>query len=227
MHKNVSDIRDTLVKKWVDGDFVTDKTGCKTVEIVGSSFIANEEFIIREPNYEYIEREIEWYVSESLSVAAIEGKTPKIWNDVADSKGNINSNYGYLVYSKENYDQFTNVLNELLSNPDSRRANMIYTRPSMHYDYNRDGMSDFICTNNVQYLIRDKKVHAVVNMRSNDAVFGYNNDFAWQEYVLCDLVDCLNLHKNDYSKGDIYWQSGSLHVYERHFNYLEELSKHL
>ena len=28
-------------------------------------------------------------------------------------------------------------------------------------------------------------------MRSNDAVFGYNNDYAWQEYVRNQLIDDL------------------------------------
>ncbi|MGZ7196727.1 hypothetical protein ACXWOC_11115, partial [Streptococcus pyogenes] len=76
---------------------------------------------------------------------------------------------------------------ELIEKPDSRRAIMIYTRPSMQVDFERDGMSDFMCTNNVQYLIRDGRVHAIVNMRSNDVVFGFRNDYAWQKYVLESL----------------------------------------
>ena len=106
---------------------------------------------------------------------------------------------------------------ELKRNPDSRRGTMIYTRPNMHYDFNTSGMSDFICTNTVQYLIRDGKVNALVYMRSNDAVFGYKNDYAWQKHVLQEVCNELNL-----PMGNIYWNVASLHVYERHFKFVNE-----
>lgn len=99
---------------------------------------------------------------------------------------------------------------------------MIYQRPSMHEDFCVDGMSDFICTNAVQYLIRGNKVNAVVQMRSNDVIFGYRNDYAWQLHVLQNLVDGINvLGDADYTAGDIIWQVGSLHVYERHFKFVK------
>jgi len=84
-------------------------------------------------------------------------------------------------------------------------------------------MSDFMCTNAVQYLIRNDKVHAVIQMRSNDVVFGYKNDRAWQSEVLNRLVLDLNQKgDNNYSAGDIIWNVGSLHVYERHFNLITQ-----
>jgi thymidylate synthase len=69
-----------------------------------------------------------------------------------------------------------------------------------------------MCTNAVQYAIRNNKLHAIVQMRSNDVVFGYRNDYAWQSYVLDLLCKDLNIER-----GDIHWNAGSLHVYERHF----------
>ena len=206
----VSDIRIELYNKLHNEDFVTDKTGVKTVEIMNASFIADEDAIIGTPNQDYIERELQWYKSMSLNVNDIPGGPPEIWKRVATTYGRINSNYGWCIYSKENGNQYENVLDELTRNPDTRRATMIYTRPSMHYDYNRDGMSDFMCTNAVQYLIRDGKVNALVYMRSNDAVFGYKNDYAWQKYVLDSVANDLGL-----SVGNLYWNVSSLHVYER------------
>jgi thymidylate synthase len=197
--------------------YVTDKTGVKTIEIIGSSFIADEPAIFGEPNEEYIAREIAWYNSESLKVEDMPGETPAIWKQVAATKGSkkgeVNSNYGYLIYSDVNGNQYENVYQELKKNPFSRRAVMIYTRPSMWLDYNKDGMSDFICTNAVQYMIRDDELHAVVQMRSNDAYFGYRNDWAWQKHVLDRLAGHLEI-----TPGCIIWNAGSLHLYERHFN---------
>ena len=82
-------------------------------------------------------------------------------------------------------------------------------------------MSDFICTNNVQYFIRDNKLVTSVYMRSNDAVFGYNNDLAWQKYVRDKLIDDLEVDTyNRYEPGPIFWNVGSFHVYERHFGHV-------
>ena len=114
------------------------------------------------------------------------------------------------------------MLDELLTNPDGRRASMIYTRPSIWMEYNEDGKNDFICTNAVTYYIRDNCLQCVVQMRSNDVVFGYKNDYAWQLYVLEQLVkdynDCKQNGVPELKVGDIIWQVQNLHVYERHFH---------
>ena len=223
MLNTVKDINSLFQAKLLNEVFVIDKSGVKTIEILNAAFEADEDHIVRPPNTEYIKREIEWYESQSLYVKDIPGETPAIWKAVADKNGKINSNYGYLIHSEENYSQYLSVLAELSENPDSRRANMIYTRPSIQMDAVFNGMSDFICTNNVQYFIRDGKLITSVYMRSNDAVFGYNNDLAWQKYVRDCLINDLetDTHKR-YLPGPIYWNVGSLHVYERHFKFLEE-----
>lgn len=194
-------------------DFVTDKSGCKMLELRSASFVADEPAIFGTPNEDYIKREIEWYMSCSRNVNDIRGEVPAIWKQVAAVDGRINSNYGWCIFSHENGNQFHRVENELRANPESRRAVMIYNRPSMHEDYDKDGMSDFMCTNAVQYMIRDGLLEAHVQMRSNDVVFGYKNDYAWQKHVLEILADKLKV-----LSGEIYWNVGSLHVYERHFN---------
>lgn len=214
----VSDIRAKLIQKYKNQEFVIDKTGVKTIELIGESFIVDEDWIIRPPNYEYIERELAWYESRSLYVEDIPGQTPAIWKQVADKNGKINSNYGYLIWSEENGRQYDHVLNELKKNPNSRRASMIYNRPTMHTDYCKDGMSDFVCTYANNFLIRDDKLVSHYLMRSNCAIFGANNDFAWARYVQQKLAQDLNI-----ALGDLIWTASSLHVYEYHFCHIEKL----
>jgi thymidylate synthase len=60
-------------------------------------------------------------------------------------------------------------------------------------------------------------------MRSNDVIFGYRNDYAWQKAVLDNLVELYNIDdenmfEDDIMPGVIYWQVQNLHVYERHFD---------
>jgi len=228
---NVQSIRDYFAEEFKAERFTQDRNGGKTIEILGASFIADEDFIFGKPNLDYIEAELDWYRSQSLNVNDIyeDKPAPKAWQMTGDKHGNINSNYGYLIWSKQNFDQYNHVLNEIISNPDSRRATMVYTRPSIWLDYNKGGMSDFICTNTVNYYIRDGKVHCVVQMRSNDAWAGYRNDVAWQKYVLNKLTLDINSKLEATSEtfgpileaGDVHWQVSNLHMYERNFYLLD------
>lgn len=211
-HK-VSDVRSWFCDLNAKQEYVTDKTGCKMIEVVGATFIADEPSIFGIVNQDYVQREIEWYKSMSRNVNDIPGGAPAAWKACSSKDGIINSNYGYLIWSNENHNQYKHVLEELKRAPESRRAEMIYTRPSIWNEYNQDGMSDFICTDSVQYFIRNGKLLADVRMRSNDVVFGYKNDKFWQDYVHAQLANDLGM-----PVGTMIWHAGSLHVYERHWN---------
>lgn len=189
------------------------------LEIIGASFIADAEYVLGTIDSDYIKKEISWYNSKSLNVYDM-FNPPKIWKDIATKEGKINSNYGWCIYADENYNQYYKVLETLRKNPQSRQGVMVYTRPTMHEDSCEDGMKDFMCTNAVNYFIRDNKITCVVQMRSNDLVYGYKNDYAWQHHVLTSLGKALNVEI-----GNIHWQVGSLHIYPRHFKLLEDTIK--
>ena len=203
-------------------NFVTDKNGGKLIEMIGACFLADKPSIFGTPNQDYINREIAWYNSQIGNVNAITGKTPEAWKMAANDYGQVNSNYGQLIYSDKYFNQYGRVLDELLENNEGRRATMVYNRPSIWEEYNEEGKSDFICTNAVTYYIRNDKLFCVVQMRSNDVVFGYKNDYAWQLHVLETLVEDYNQCKNEIIEpitcGDIIWQVQNMHVYERHFD---------
>lgn len=214
-------VRSYFVNELRNKNFTIDKTGAKTIEMIGASFYADEPAIFGTPNKEYIEAEIQWYESESTNIYDIYGderEPPQAWQYSANDHGEINSNYGHLIWSKKYFKQYDKVLAELLKNPDSRRASMVYQRPSIWVDYKEQGKNDFICTNAVTYYIRDNALHAVVQMRSNDVIFGYRNDYAWQKHVFDLLRDDLYFKGHHLEEGDIVWQVQNLHVYERHFN---------
>jgi len=221
MHKTEC-VRGLFKSKLLNEVFTIDKTGQKTIEWIGASFIADEPSIFGTPSQSYIEKELRWYKSQITNVNAIGDKVPEAWKYAANDYGEINSNYGQIIFSDKYYHQYGRVLDELLANPDGRRATMIYNRQSIWEEYNENGKSDFICTNAVTYYIRDDKLYCVVQMRSNDVVYGYKNDYAWQLYILEELVEDYNQCKKEtiepITYGDIIWQVQNLHVYERHFH---------
>ena len=149
----VSDIRKHFIGELDDGAYTIDKTGQKTIELIGASFLADEPAIFGTPNREYIDREIDWYCSGSTNIRDIYGgdtDPPQAWQYAANEHGEINSNYGKLIFDDIYYRQYENVVCELAdSNDTTRRATMVYNRPSIWTEYQDGGKNDFICTNAV------------------------------------------------------------------------------
>ncbi len=226
LHKFFSQLNlDRLSEK-----FVIDKTGVKMVELLCPIMKLDPrqkelDFGVRKTPVKYAKAEIEWYDSQSLSVEEI-GKKAEIWKKVADKNGLINSNYGWCIYSEENGNQYKNCLEELKQHELSRRAVMIYQRPSMWEDYKRDGMSDFMCTDGVQIFIRMNRLIYVAKQRSSDAIFGFFNDFYWHCVVYERLFDDLKKTYPELKDGAIYFHPFSFHVYERHFDMLEKMMEY-
>ncbi len=226
---NTKDVANLFVNKYINNEFRTIGNAVqqsKTIELQNIQFEVDKPWIIRQPNKEYFERELKWYQSESLNVNDIPEGAPVMWKACADSLGYINSNYGWMIWSKDNCEQYKHCMEKLIEDPHTREACMIYNRPSMQTEYNKNGMHDFMCTQYVQYFINERDgeefVDCIVNIRSNDAVFGYDNDYLWFDWVLDKLSDDLRFYTGrKINKGIIYWNAGSLHVYERHFKYLE------
>jgi thymidylate synthase len=214
--QTVADIRQFFIDELNDEAFTKDRLGSKTIEMLGASFLATEPSIFGEVNQAYVDKEILWYCRGSTNIKDIYGKDrepPEAWKYAANEYGEINSNYGHLIFDDKYFRQYEQALIELTQNPDSRRACMIYNRPSIQIEFQENNKNDFICTNAVTYYIRNDELQAVVQMRSNDVVFGYKNDYAWQQYVLQTLAKDLNI-----APGFIQWQVQNLHVYERHFH---------
>ena len=224
---SVKDVREFFIGELKDEAFTIDKTGQKTIEMLGANFIASEPSIFGTPNQEYIDAEIKWYESESTNINdiyGVDGNPPAAWQYSANDNGEINSNYGHLVFGYKYFQQFHRAFDELWDNPDSRRAQMIYNRPSIWVEFDEGGKNDFICTNAQTFYIRDNILHMVSQMRSNDVVYGYKNDYAWAQYLMDKFVSNWNEmaevtgEHGEIEKGMLIWQVMNLHVYERHFN---------
>ena len=230
MLNSISDIRNIFVYKYLNKKF--DKCSYysdrKRITIHGAYFKADEPYIFKKPNGDYIKREIDWYNSQSLNVNDIKGKIPTIWKQISDKDGNINSNYGTLMFSPEFNCQYDMCLQALEDDPYTNHGIIITTRPSIHNEWNKNGMKDFICLQTVQFFIEKNTLKVYVNFRSNDAIYGYRNDYAWIDYISDKLMKDLNGYykKHDinvdlYLK-EIYWFAGTLHIYEDQFKDIQE-----
>ena len=214
-----------------------------TKELIHQVFIADKNYIVRKPKQPYQQNELEWFITQSRNIEdlkSIAGFIPKIWEDIAEKDGTVNSNYGWCCLSKENGSQFWNAMKHLELDKHSRRAIMIYNRPTMHTDwianrgnYNlkwqhktpdayKDLRGDFMCCQNNHFLIRDNKLEMTVHMRSLDALFGYNADYIWFDWIFNKAVQYLKKTYPELKRGDMVIYADSVHVYERHFEDLEK-----
>jgi len=218
----VAFIREEFMRLYQESKFTAAKQ--QTVEINALQFLADEPSIFGAPDLDYIEKEKEWYLSQSLNVNKIPKPVPKIWQEVADEDGMINSNYGYLVFSPENQSQFAFCMSQLKKDPYTRRAVIQFNRPEMVHDYSYRGRNDYICTYAYQFFIREGKLDLIVYMRSLDMIYGYPNDRAWAQYVWDRMLKVLNKPKKHLIPGSMVWHAGSGHIYSRHFYLLDHFS---
>jgi thymidylate synthase len=211
----------SLYDKIVNKDFITDKSGVTVVELIAPRIVLNPsqkylDFNGRKSPRKYIEKEDAWYNSHQLKINMVGDIA--IWQQVSDDNDEINSNYGNLVYSRNNFSQFSNVLKTLSNHKESRQGIVIYTRPSIHYEWNSHSASDFICTNYQQFFIRNDMLHCVTSMRSNDLIFGLTNDLYWFHDVIQKMHEALSSMYPGLKLGDHIFIPNSLHAYERHFD---------
>ncbi len=240
--ESLQDIHKTLMMTLHDDyDYKSAPRGKPIKELIAASFTLENprNRIILSParnvNYGFAVGELCWYVrgDHDLETMLYYNKRMKMFSD--DGK-TINSAYGARIFNERwqglpditcvPIGQFDNVVQELKKDPDSRRAVMHINQP---HDLRRavmEGSKDVPCTMSLQLLIRDRKLHMHVLMRSNDVVWGLPYDvFSFtclQELFLYKLqeagvpVDDLGTYNHT---------AGSLHVYDTHFAMAEEVSK--
>ena len=185
----------------------------------------------RSSQKKYIAAEILWYASGSNTVEWI-SKYAKMWDSLKDENGTVNSAYGNLIFTETNehgFNQYMWALESLIQDTDTRQAIMHFNKP--HHQYY--GNKDFVCTLNAIFHIRNNKLNLTVDMRSNDIILGLATDVAFftvlQQQMLFDLKehgekynieDLKNLELGRYTHID-----HSLHLYQRHFELVDEMLK--
>lgn len=159
--------------------------------------------------------ELIWYLSGSNDLEQI-AYYIKGYRANSDDDKTLHGAYGprlFKMHGKIN--QYQNVISLLTKKQSSRRAVIqIYDASDLEKDY-----KEIPCTCNLQFLVRDGKVHAVSFMRSNDAYLGLPHDIFAFTMLQEILARELNLEIGTYTHS-----VGSLHIYEEH---LDEVKKYI
>lgn len=172
----------------------------------------------------YLAAELLWYFTGRNDLKFIE-KYAGFWRQIANEDGTLNSAYGNLLFTEKNkhgINQWTWAINSLIKDKDTRQALMTFNRPSYSYENNKD----FICTLNGIFNIRDNKLNLTINMRSNDVVLGTPTDIAFFCMLLQQAHQLLLKTYPSLKLGSYVHIANSYHIYERHFELVEDMLKH-
>ena len=158
----------------------------------------------RKWNEAYAEAEWQWYLSGDPSVSQLGelfGSIPPIWLQMADGKGQVNSNYGY---QWERNSQLEMVIEMLRQNPDTRQACVSIYDGKEISDY----AFDTPCTWAVQFTIVNNRLDMCVTMRSNDLWYGFCND----QYQFSKLQETVS-ERLEIETGVYYHFAHNMHLY--------------
>ena len=193
----------------------------KVKESILSSFVINPtqpiaDFKNRKFNWKYLAGEFAWYLNQDRDVDFI-GNFSKFWSKLTNPGTNeINSNYGSLVFNKE---QFGWVIDALVEDKNSRQAIMFFNQPKFQFKENKD----FVCTMYANFFIRNNKLNMKIQMRSNDIFYGLTFDAPFFSFLQQSIFLKLKETYPDLEIGAYYHFADNLHFYERHFELAESV----
>ena len=179
----------------------------------------------REMNYGFAVGELCWYLRGDVDLATMVYYNKRM-SQFSDDGETINSAYGARILNPMWIDhtwspksQFENVVAELISDPDSRRAVMHINQPSDLLRAVTKGSKDVPCTMSLQLFIRERKLHMHVTMRSNDIIWGLPYDvFSFTCLMECFLYKLQNAGVPVDDLGSYHHTAGSLHIYDTHYD---------
>ena len=209
-----------LYRQVLNGDTYSPR-GLEIKEVRNCSFTLDPRypftsFCARNLNLKYLAAELIWYLRGDrydLSICDY----GSMWKGLIQADGGLNSNYGQTIFGKDK--QFAWVIEELVRDPDSRRAVFIIGEK----DYLSNDVNDQRCCQYIQFLIRDNELECYTYFRSNDVSWGVSNDV----FTLVEIFKLVYVTLVGYipglKLGKYVHTATSMHVYERHYEMLERI----
>ena len=162
---------------------------------------------------EYAEAEWQWYLSGDRNIkklGELYGKVPPIWERMADTDGNVMSNYGW-QWQRNN--QIDYVVGKLRENKTTRHAAISIYDAKEYEQYRKDTP----CTYAVQFHITPvtstlglkDRLNMSVFMRSNDIWYGFCND----QYQFSSLQKMI-AQRLDLDMGWYYHHAHNMHLHK-------------
>ncbi len=199
-----------------NGHFKEDRTGTGTYSLFGHQmrFNLKDGFPLvttKKLHLRSIIHELLWFLKGDTNIAYLQENNVRIWNEWADSEGNLGPVYGaqWRSWPKadgEVVDQISNLIDDIKTNPDSRR--LIVSAWNVG---ELDKMALPPCHLLFQFYVCDGKLSCQLYQRSADIFLGVPFNIA--SYA---LLTHMIAHVCDLEVGDFIWTGGDCHLYSNH-----------
>lgn len=202
----------------------TDRTGTGTLSVFGYQmrFNLSEGFPLvttKKLHTRSIIHELLWFLQGDTNIAYLNDNGVTIWDEWADSKGDLGPVYGkqwrsWATVDGQVIDQLSQVVHAIKTNPDSRRLLV-----SAWNVGELAQMALMPCHALFQFYVAEGKLSCQLYQRSADVFLGVPFNIA--SYA---LLTCMVAQQCDLAVGDFVWTGGDCHLY---LNHLEQAKTQL
>lgn len=200
-----------------------DRTGTGTRSVFGYQmrFDLSEGFPLlttKRVHFKSVAHELLWFLRGEGNIRSLQAAGVSIWDEWADEEGNLGSVYGVQWRSwpnkgGEHIDQIARVVNDLRSNPDSRRHIVSAWNVSQI-----DEMALPPCHLLFQFYVAEGRLSCQLYQRSADSFLGVPFNIA--SYA---LLTHMVAQVCDLEVGEFIWTGGDCHIYHNHMAQVELL----
>jgi thymidylate synthase len=211
-------LRDTLA----NGVHKSDRTGTGTRSVFGRQLRFNlaEGFPLvttKRVHFKSIAYELLWFLRGESNVSWLRDNGVSIWNEWADDAGELGPVYGvqwrsWPTPSGEQIDQISEVIEQIKTNPDSRRLIVSAWNPA---DIPKMALAP--CHAFFQFYVADGKLSCQLYQRSADLFLGVPFNIA--SYA---LLTHMVAEQTGLEVGDFVWTGGDCHIYDNHIEQVTE-----
>lgn len=208
-----------------------DRTGTGTKSVFGYQmrFDLNEGFPMvttKKLHLKSIIHELLWFLKGDTNIKYLQEHGVKIWDAWADSNGDLGPVYGHQWrnWNSEEIDQIAELIQELKTNPNSRRMLVSAWNPSVLPD-TKTSFEENVANNKAalppchaffQFYVADGKLSCQLYQRSADIFLGVPFNIA--SYALLTMMIA---QVCDLAPGEFIHTFGDAHIYNNHFEQLE------
>jgi len=214
-----------------NGNQKGDRTGTGTKSVFGYQmrFDLNEGFPMvttKKLHLKSIIYELLWFLKGDTNIAYLQENGVKIWDAWADENGNLGPVYGHQWrnWNSEEIDQIADLIQELKTNPNSRRMLVSAWNPSVLPD-NSKSFSENVANNKAalppchaffQFYVADGKLSCQLYQRSADIFLGVPFNIASYALFTMMIAQVCGLEV-----GEFIHTFGDAHIYNNHFEQVE------
>lgn len=201
-----------------EGTVKSDRTGTGTISVFGYQmrFDLQKGFPLlttKKLHTRSIFHELLWFIKGETNIKYLKDNKVSIWDEWADENGDLGPVYGKQWRSWEGadgttIDQFSNVIEEIKKNPDSRRLLVVAFNPA---DINKMALPP--CHAFFQFYVADGKLSCQLYQRSADIFLGVPFNIASYALLVHMVAQVCNLEV-----GEFIHTLGDAHIYSNHLD---------